>query len=212
MLTKTPKTEAAIRAEEDSSAQALDAAMMARCIALSRTAVDAGEFPFATVIALDGKVVAEAINRTVRDNDVSRHAEVIALSQAQKALTRQQLQKCTLYTNVEPCAMCSYAIRETRIARVIYSIKSPMMGGLSKWNVLRDPELSRAMPEVFGPVPEVIAGLLRREAESVWSKWNPLYWSAIRLGGYLGGCEHLPGIPERRRFLRSLFARLGHKT
>jgi hypothetical protein len=42
-----------------------------------------------------------------------------------------------------------------------------MMGGLSKWNALRDSELSKAMPEAFGPVPEVIAGLSRREAEKV---------------------------------------------
>ena len=96
-------------------------------------------------------------------------------------------------------------------------IKSPVMGGLSKWNVLRDPELSQAMPEVFGAVPEVVAGLLRHEAENVWSKWNPFYWSAIRLGGYLGGdpqsgCEHLPAISQRRGFFRRLFALHSHKA
>lgn len=47
--------------------------------------------------------------------------------------------------------MCSFAIRETRIGRVVFSIKSPMMGGLSKWNVLRGTEASHALPEVFGP-------------------------------------------------------------
>lgn len=196
----------------DATHSDIDKIMMERCIRLSAKAPRSGELPFASLICKDNELVVETTNHVARDGDVTRHAEIVALSEAQKTLGRRDLPDCTLYTNVEPCAMCSYAIRETRIARVIYSIKSPMMGGLSKWNVLRDPELSRAMPEVFGPVPEVIAGLLRREAESVWSKWNPLYWSAIRLGGYLGGCEHLPGIPERRRFLRSLFARLGHKT
>lgn len=92
--------------------------------------------------------------------------------------------------------MCSFAIRETRIGRVVFSIKSPMMGGLSKWNFLRDTEVSRALPEVFGSVPEVIAGLLRQFGR----KWNPLFWSAIMLGGYLGGntengCKHLPSVP-----------------
>jgi tRNA(adenine34) deaminase len=111
--------------------------------------------------------------------------------------------------------MCSFAIRETRIGRVVFSIKSPMMGGLSKWNVLRDTEVSHALPEVFGSVPEVIAGLLRQEAEAVWSKWNPVFWSAIKLGGYLGGntensCEHLPSIPERRGLLRRPFAPHSH--
>ena len=64
----------------DSSQEATDKAMMARCIELSRIAVSKGEYPFGTVIALDGQVVAEAINSTVRDGDVTRHAEVIALS------------------------------------------------------------------------------------------------------------------------------------
>src|SRR5688572_11150888 len=116
--------------------------MMARCIELSRIGVSKGEYPFGTVIAADGQVVAEAINRTVRDGDVTRHAEVIALFEAQKAVGRRQLYRCTLYTNIEPCAMCSYCIREAGIGRVAYALASPVMGGLSKWNILRDDEIS----------------------------------------------------------------------
>jgi tRNA(adenine34) deaminase len=191
--------------------------MMQRCIHLSAAATQRGELPFAALICKGDELLVEATNLVVCEGDVTRHAEIVAMSEAQKILGRRDLADCTLYTTVEPCAMCSYAIRETRIARVIYSIKSPMMGGLSKWNVLRDPELSQAMPEVFGPVPEVIAGLLRRDAEKVWSKWNPFYWSVIRLGGYLGGdpqddCEHLPAIPGRQGLLRRFFARHSRKA
>ena len=53
------------------SGSATDAAMMARCIELSRTAVSKGEYPFGTVIALDGRIVAEGINSTNRDDDVT---------------------------------------------------------------------------------------------------------------------------------------------
>src|SRR6185312_6754549 len=116
----------------------------------------------ASLICRGNELVLETTNRVARDGDVTRHAELIAISEAQKALGRRDLADCTLYTTVEPCAMCSYAILETRIARVIYSIKSPVMGGLSKWNVLRDPELSQAMPEVFGAVPEVIKRAIRK--------------------------------------------------
>jgi len=191
--------------------------MMQRCIHLSAAATQRGELPFAALICKGDELLVEATNLVVCEGDVTRHAEIVAMSEAQKILGRRDLADCTLYTTVEPCAMCSYAIRETRLARVIYSIKSPMMGGLSKWNVLRDPELSQAMPEVFGPVPEVIAGLLRRDAEKVWSKWNPFYWSVIRLGGYLGGdpqddCEHLPAIPGRQGLLRRFFARHSRKA
>ena len=97
---------------ENTEREKVDIAMMARCVELSRIAVGKGEYPFGTVIALDGQIVAEAINHTVRDCDVTRHAEVIALSQAQKAIGRDQLRHYTLYTNIEPCAMCSYCIRE----------------------------------------------------------------------------------------------------
>jgi tRNA(adenine34) deaminase len=213
MLTKTPKAESAIEADENSSPQVHDAAMMARCIALSRTAADAGEYPFATVIALNGKVIAEAINRTVRDRDVSRHAEVIALSQAQKALTRQQLQKCTLYTNVEPCAMCAFCIRETGIGRVAYAISSPVMGGLSRWNILRDDGLSDRMPQVFSGVPEVVSGVMMREASQAWHDWYPFGWKMIKTLGLLketGPEDNRVEIHPRRRpslvrYLRGLF-------
>src|SRR5215470_6917722 len=213
MLTKTPTTDAAIQADPDLSARDVDARMMARCIALSRTAADAGEYPFATVIALDGKVVAEAINRTVRDNDVSRHAEVIALSQAQKALTRQQLQKCTLYTNVEPCAMCAFCIRETGIGRVVYAITSPIMGGLSRWNILRDDSLSDRMPQVFSGVPEVVSGVMMHEAGQAWHDWYPFGWKMIKTLGLLretGPEDNRVEIRPRRRpslvrYLRGLF-------
>src|ERR1700710_396951 len=106
------------------SQEAMDRAMMARCIELSRIAVSKGEYPFATVVVLEGQIVAEAINGTIRDDDVTRHAEVIALSAAQKAIGRHRLGRSTLYTNIEPCAMCSYCIREARVGRVAYSIAS----------------------------------------------------------------------------------------
>jgi tRNA(adenine34) deaminase len=81
--------------------------------------------------------------------------------------------------------MCAFPIRETRIGRVVYAISSPMMGGLSKWNVLGDNEISNVMPEVFGDAPEVAAGLQYREAAAVWRKWNPVFWLGIRFRGCL---------------------------
>jgi tRNA(adenine34) deaminase len=158
-----------------------DKAMMARCIELSRIAVKKGEYPFGTVIALEGKIVAEAINRTIRDGDVTRHAEVIALSHAQKTIGWKHLRRCTLYSNIEPCAMCSYCIRETWIGRVVYALSSPVMGGLSKWNILRDDGLSDRVPQIFGAVPEVVSGILSRDAQQVWRVWNPLAWELIKL-------------------------------
>jgi tRNA(adenine34) deaminase len=195
---------------ESEVGDARDVALMQRCIELSKLATKEGEFPFACVIAKDGKIVAEATNRVIRDGDVTRHAELVAVSQAQQALGTRDLSGCTLYTNVEPCAMCSFPIRETRIARVFYAIGSPLMGGDSRWDLLGDPEMSNVMPEAFGEVPQVVRGFLRREAEKVWRNWNPLIWGVIRYRGCFGDPakqEPVSGAePRRRSLLQKLFA------
>jgi tRNA(adenine34) deaminase len=187
-----------------------DLAMMRRCIELSRAAIREGEYPFATVIVMDGQVIAEAVNHQVREGDVSRHAEVIALSQAQKVRSRKALRAATLYTNVEPCAMCSYCLREVQIGRVVYAIGSPVMGGASKWNILQDDDMTDRLPQVFGVVPEVVSGVLHDEAAAVWREWNPAAWHMIERLGFMTD----PSAPVVRvepgrtwslwRYLRSL--------
>ncbi len=166
--------------------KAIDLKMMAQCIELSKSARKLGEFPFAALICRKDEVIVEAVNRVARDADVTRHAEIVAISEAQKVLGRKNLSGCTIYSTVEPCPMCSFPIRETRIRKVVYAIKSPMMGGHSKFSILSDREISRVMPEVFGDVPEVIDGLMHREAELVWRRWNPIIWSVIRRRGCFG--------------------------
>jgi len=163
-----------------------DSRMMRRCIELSRIGTAQGELPFACIIVRDGEILAEATNRVSRDLDVTRHAEIIALQQAQQALGRRRLKDCTLYSSVEPCAMCAFPIRETGIGRVAFAITSPAMGGLSKWNVLADHDISERMPQYFRRPPEVIAGLLAAEAEQAWREWNPLIWAVIKRRGCLG--------------------------
>jgi tRNA(adenine34) deaminase len=190
-----------------------DLQMMRRCVELSAAAVRQRELPFACVICRDGEIVTEAINRVVRDGDVTRHAEILAISEAQRALGRSDLSDCTIYSNVEPCPMCAFPIRETRIGRVVYAISSPMMGGFSKWDVLGDNEISNVMPEVFGDAPEVAAGLQYREAAAVWRKWNPMFWLGIRFRGCLADPANavaltLQSRQPSRRPLRRLLALL----
>jgi tRNA(adenine34) deaminase len=193
-----------------------DSQMMRRCVELSAVAVQQRELPFACVICRDGEIVTETINRVVRDGDVTRHAEILAISEAQRVLGRSDLSDCTVYSNVEPCPMCAFPIRETRIGRVVYAISSPMMGGLSKWNVLGDNEISNVMPQVFGDAPEVAAGLQYREAAAVWRKWNPVFWLGIRFRGCLAEPARddahltLQARQHNRRPLRRLLVFLSH--
>ena len=168
---------------EEISFEQTDRKMMARAIALSKQSGAAGEYPYGVLICRAGKVVAESINRVKHDSDVTRHAEVVAISAAQKALRCTSLDDCVIYGSAEPCVLCSYAIRESRISRVVYGLHSPHMGGLSKWNVLKDEGLSRNMPEVFAPPPIVVAGFMADEAERALLECNPLVWMAMKRRG-----------------------------
>src|SRR3954453_10434247 len=145
--------------------------MMARCIALARASIGQGELPFAALVCKNGVVVAEATNRVAREGDVTRHAELLALSDAQRRLKTKRLKGCTLYSVVEPCVMCSFPIRETGISRVVFSLRSPVMGGFTRWNVLGDPRLARTMPVFFRGPPHVISGVLAHDADAAWRAW-----------------------------------------
>jgi tRNA(adenine34) deaminase len=164
------------------SVSPVDLKLMRRCIELSRTAGSQGEFPFACVIAKGEDVIVETINGVARDKDVTCHAELLAVSEAQKKLGRTRLTGYTLYSNVEPCSMCAFSIREARISRVVYALSSPLMGGHSRWDILGDSKIRNAMPEAFGDV-EVLFGVLAQEAEKVWSDWNPLIWRIMKSRG-----------------------------
>jgi tRNA(adenine34) deaminase len=160
--------------------QASDLQLMRRCIALARSGRSDGEYPFAAVVGRHGEFICEAFNMVRRQGDVTRHAEMVALSAAQQTLRTFSLHDCTLYSTIEPCAMCAYAIRESRIGRVIFGLHSPVMGGHSRWNILRDGTLSSVMPEVFAPPPYVLAGCLCQEVRKLFHSRHPLAWHFIK--------------------------------
>ena len=166
-------------------ARATDECMMRRCFALAVKSAEQGEYPYAAVIVRNGKIVAETTNKVAHDRDVTRHAEVVAICQAQKALGSTDLADCTIYVNVEPCAFCCYAIRESRIAKVVYSMRSPIMGGVSRWNILGDRKLSDAMPEVFAPPPVLLTEFLSAEGDAALRRSSPLAWTFMRARGLL---------------------------
>jgi tRNA(adenine34) deaminase len=156
------------------------------------------------VISRDGTIVAESINRVRHEHDVTRHAEVVAISAAQKALGTVSLDDCTIYVSAESCAYCCYAIRESRIGRVVYGLRSPHMGGVSKWPILPDEDLSNTMPEVFAAPPEIIAGFMAAEAEEALLKYNPVSGGVMKLRGLfvVGEVEKIGSLDARRRSLK----------
>jgi tRNA(adenine34) deaminase len=75
--------------------------------------------------------------------------------------------------------MCSWPIRETGVSRVVFSIKSPHFGGLTRWNVLGDLGITNIMRGYFRKPPQIVAGLLLHEAAQVWREWRPLLWRVM---------------------------------
>jgi tRNA(adenine34) deaminase len=160
-----------------------DRSIMQRCIALSVQSGEAGEYPYGVVIVRDGKVVTESINRVAHEKDITRHAEVVAISHAQKQLGTVSLDDCSIYVSAEPCAYCCYAIRESRMRRVVYALSSPHMGGVSKWPVLTDQDISDTMPDVFAEPPAITSGFMAQEVEDALLKWNPVIAGTIKARG-----------------------------
>jgi len=173
--------------------------------------MEKGELPFGSLIARNGEVLAEATNEIKRHTDESRHAEIIAIAQARQLLGGNKLDDCTLYCTVEPCPMCSFCIRTARIGRVVYALGSPMIGGMSRWNILGDDMLFDRIPFLFRPAPEVVTGILANEAQQAWHEWNPLVWKLIKLRRIMimpeGTATHASGV-GRRSLLRQVIARL----
>ena len=172
-----------LRNREPASRADTDQRMMARSVELGRQAAREGEYPFGSVIAFGDEIIAEGANQTKRDKDESRHAEIIAIAMARR-LGKAPLRECTLYSTVEPCPMCAFCIRSAGVGRVVFALASPIMGGMSRWDILRDRTTALRLPFLFGAPPEIVTGIGAEDAQRMWAHWNPLAWQAIKRIGF----------------------------
>ena len=96
-------------------------------------AVDAwreDEVPVGAIIELGGEVIAAAFNQMDSLRDPTAHAEILAMTQASRAIGNWRLSGATLYVTKEPCPMCSGATLMARLKRVVYAVGDPKMGCL----------------------------------------------------------------------------------
>jgi tRNA(adenine34) deaminase len=189
-----------VRNEGEREIDAIDRAMMARCIELSKIGSTAGELPFGSLVARGGRIVAEATNEVERFTDESRHAEIVAIARARQLLSDREVSECTLYSTVEPCPMCSFCIRAAGIGRVVFALGSPRLGGLSRWNILGDDRF----PLLFGPVPDLVPGFLADDAHEAWIGLRPVAARGILWLGYLSKPQSAAAARSRARFRYSL--------
>jgi tRNA(adenine34) deaminase len=142
--------------------RAEDERWMRRALAAAAEAGPTGDVPVGALLVRDGEVVAVAANRTVRDQDATAHAEVLAVRAASRALGSWRLSGCTLYVTLEPCAMCAGALVLARVDRVVFGAwdeKAGMVGSVG--DVLRHPRLNHR-PAVRGGVLEGECGAVLR--------------------------------------------------
>src|SRR5262245_15620364 len=106
-----------------------DEAFLRRCLALAQMSLERGETPVGSLVERDGKILGEGCEASRTLLDPAAHAEVEALRDACRRENSASLAGATLYTTVEPCVLCAYAIRRSAISRVVYGIPAGEAGG-----------------------------------------------------------------------------------
>lgn len=105
-----------------------DEYFMAIALGEAAAAADEGEVPVGAVITDGQHILAKTHNMTERLNDVTAHAEMMAITAAAEALGGKYLPQCTLYVTVEPCPMCAGALGWSQIGRIVYGTSDPKKG------------------------------------------------------------------------------------
>lgn len=93
------------------------------CIEEAEIAYKNNDVPIGAVIVFNNKIISKGHNNRSISNDVTDHAEIIAIREAANLLGDWRLDKCDLYVTLEPCAMCKEVIRESRINNVYYLLR-----------------------------------------------------------------------------------------
>lgn len=122
---------------------------MRRCLQLAETAAANGESAVGSVVVLQGEIVGVGAEQSRALRDITRHAEVVAVLDALKHVP--SLKGAALYTNVEPCLLCSYVIRHHQIGQVFFLKNSGELGGTHQpYNLLTASDIRSwtAPPEV----------------------------------------------------------------
>lgn len=137
--------------------------MMKQAIKLAKETVD--EIPVGAIIVKDGKIIAKASNRREKDNDITCHAEILALKDAGKILGSWHMEECEMYVTLEPCPMCAWAILQSRIKTVYFGSYNPKYGAFG--SVINLADISDYKPKIYG-------GIMEKECdeilESFWTK------------------------------------------
>lgn len=120
-------------------------------------AFDENEVPVGAVIVLNNQIISRGHNLTETLNDVTAHAEMMAITAAANHLGAKYLKDCALYVTLEPCIMCAGAINHAQISRIIYGTDDPKKG----YTLLKSPVFSKKVEVKRGVLQEECAQILK---------------------------------------------------
>ncbi|WP_017730243.1 nucleoside deaminase [Nafulsella turpanensis] len=132
-----------------------DEHFMREALRQAQQAFEEGEVPVGAVVVSNNKVIARAYNQTERLNDVTAHAEMLALTAAANYLGGKYLSDCTLYITLEPCNMCAGALYWGQLKKLVIGASDEQRG------------YSRMTPSLLHPKTEVVSGLLEAECKAL---------------------------------------------
>ncbi len=120
------------------------------------------DVPVGAVVVKNGDVIATAHNERELDNDVTSHAEILAIRKAEQVLGNWRLDDCDLYVTLEPCPMCGWAILQSRIKNVYFGSYDTNYGAFFSKVDLR--KFSTFTPNVYG-------GIMEKECDELLSSF-----------------------------------------
>lgn len=140
-----------------------DEKYMKEAIRQAKKAYALGEVPIGCVIVYDGKVIGRGYNRRTIDKNVLAHAEIAAIRKACKKVGDWRLEDCTMYVTLEPCQMCSGAIVQSRMKRVVIGCMNPKAGCAgSILNLLQMEEFNHQAEIEVGILGEECSRMMKR--------------------------------------------------
>ena len=121
-----------------------------------------GEVPIGAILVMEGRIVARAGNRTIKDCDPTAHAEMVALREAAAKIGNYRLVGATMYVTLEPCAMCAGAMVQARVERLVYGADDAKAGAVrSCFAIFEHPRLNHRVEATSGVMAEEAAAVLK---------------------------------------------------
>lgn len=139
-----------------------DTRWMQRALELACRAEAAGEVPVGAVVVLDGEIIGEGWNQPISGQDVTAHAEIMALREACEQQQNYRLPGADLFVSLEPCVMCAGALVHARIRRLVYATPEPKTGAAGSCiDVFTLPNLNHRVVCESGLLAEQSSDMLR---------------------------------------------------